>query len=58
MDYVMTVVTRSLPAFQCLVDEMLSEELGIDRYMTYIATRRIKSVQPDLRRLLTADRDR
>jgi Lrp/AsnC family transcriptional regulator of ectoine degradation len=52
MDYVMTVVTTSLAAFQSLMDDMLSAELGIDRYMTYIATRHIKSSQPDLRRLL------
>ena len=52
MDYVMTVVTTSLSAFQTLMDEMLSEELGIDRYMTYIATREVKSIQPNLARLL------
>jgi Lrp/AsnC family transcriptional regulator of ectoine degradation len=52
MDYVMTVVTTSLPAFQGLMDEMLSAELGIDRYMTYIATRQVKSAQPDLGRLV------
>ena len=57
MDYVMTVVARSLPAFQDLMEEMLSEELAIDRYTTYIATRRIKSAQPNLRRLV-ADRER
>ena len=58
MDYVMTVVTRSLPAFQSLMEEMLSEELAIDRYMTYIATRQVKSAQPDLRRLVGIDRER
>lgn len=52
MDYVMTVITTSLPAFQSLIDEMLSAELGIDRYMTYIATRDVKSAQPDLGRLM------
>ena len=48
MDYVMTVITSSLPAFQSLMDEMLSAELGIDRYMTYIASREVKSAQPNL----------
>ncbi len=52
MDYVMTVLTTSLPAFQILMDEMLSAELGIDRYMTYIATRQVKSAQPNLGRLV------
>jgi Lrp/AsnC family transcriptional regulator of ectoine degradation len=54
MDYVMTVVTTSLPAFQTLREEMLVAELGIDRYMTYIVTREIKAAQPDLARLAGA----
>ena len=51
MDYVMTVVTSSLAAFQALMDGLLSDDLAIDRYMTYIVTREIKSTQPDLARL-------
>jgi len=54
MDYVMTVVTTSLPAFQTLMEVMLDAELGIDRYMTYIVTRQIKSARPDLARLFAA----
>lgn len=54
MDYVMTVVTTSLPAFQTLIEVMLDAELGIDRYMTYIVTRQIKSARPDLARLVAA----
>lgn len=52
MDYVMQVVTPSLAAFQALMDSLLSAEIGIDRYMTYIVTRRVKSAQPNLARLL------
>lgn len=52
MDYVMTVVTTSLAAFQDLMEAMLSAELGIDRYMTYIVTREVKSTQPNLARLM------
>lgn len=48
MDYVMTVVTTSLPAFQRLMETMLEADLAVDRYMTYIATRQIKSGQPKL----------
>lgn len=52
MDYVLTVVTSNLKTFQALMDTLLSEGLGIDRYMTYIVTRTVKSTQPDLARLL------
>lgn len=52
MDYVMKVVTPSLPAFQELMEKLLSADLGIDRYMTYIVTRDVKSVQPNLARLV------
>lgn len=51
MDYVMTVVSTSLTAFQALMEAMLDAELGIDRYMTYIVTRQIKAARPDLARL-------
>ena len=54
MDYVMTVVTTGLPDFQTLMEAMLEAELGIDRYMTYIVTRQIKSARPDLARLVGA----
>ncbi len=57
MDYVMTVVTTNLPAFQVLIEGLLAAELGIDRYMTYIVTREIKSVKPNLARL-AAGQDR
>ncbi|RDB41964.1 Lrp/AsnC family transcriptional regulator [Halomonas sp. DQ26W] len=52
MDYVLKVVTPSLPAFQNVMEELLSAELGIDRYMTYIATREIKSTQLNLANLM------
>lgn len=51
IDYIMTVVTPSLSAFQALMDELLSAELAIDRYMTYFATRLIKAEQPNLGKL-------
>lgn len=58
MDYVMNVISTSLPAFQTLMETMLEAELGIDRYMTYIATRQIKSTRPDLARLAVAQMSR
>lgn len=51
MDYILKVVTLSLSAFQAVMEELLSAELGIDRYMTYITTREIKSSQINLTNL-------
>ena len=56
IDYVMTVVAPSLPAFQQVMEEMLAAELAIDRYMTYFATRLIKAEQPNLGRLIAQKR--
>ena len=51
MDYVMTMVTPNLAGFQALMDDMLSADLAIEKYMTYIATRHVKSSQPSLAKL-------
>jgi len=56
VDYVMTVVSPGLSAFQALMDDLLSAELGIDRYTTYFATRLIKAEQPNLARLVSQSR--
>jgi len=52
-DYVMKVVTPNLETFQTLMDTMLCAELGIDRYMTYIVTRDVKSSRPNLSKLVS-----
>ncbi|TFH86894.1 Lrp/AsnC family transcriptional regulator [Billgrantia azerbaijanica] len=57
MDYVLKVVTPSLSAFQRVMDRLLSAELGIARYMTYIATRDIKSTQFNIANLMTDPED-
>jgi len=51
MDYVMKVVSPNLAAFQQLMESLLAAELGIDRYMTYIVTREVKSESPNLAQL-------
>ena len=51
-DFIMKVVTRNLASFQILMDTILSAELGIDHYMTYIVTRDIKFSQPNLSKLI------
>lgn len=54
MDYVMTVICPTLTAFQDLMQAMLDAELGVDRYMTYIVTRRVKSTRPNIPKLVAA----
>jgi Lrp/AsnC family transcriptional regulator of ectoine degradation len=51
MDYVMKAVCPTLAAFQALMHAMLDAELGVDRYMTYIATRIVKASRPNLAKL-------
>ena len=48
MDYVMKIFSPNLAAFQSLMESLLAAELGIDRYMTYIVTREVKSGSPNL----------
>jgi|SRR5690606_8255389 len=53
MDYVLNVYSPSLAGFQRLMESLLSADLGIERYMTYIVTRDIKSEPPDLVKLIS-----
>lgn len=48
IDYILKVVVPCMSAFQDLMDNLLAEELSIDRYYTYIVTRRVKASQPNL----------
>ena len=52
MDYVLKVFTPNLTTFQTLMESLLASELGIERYMTYIATREVKSSHPNLGTLM------
>lgn len=42
VDYILKVVARDIDAYQRLIDRLLAEEIGIDRYFTYIVTRTVK----------------
>ncbi|MFC7369664.1 Lrp/AsnC family transcriptional regulator [Vreelandella zhaodongensis] len=53
MDYVLKVVAPSLDAFQQVIEGLLAPELGVERYMTYITTREVKSTQLNLACLMT-----
>lgn len=48
MDYVLKIFSPDMAAFQELMDSLLAADLGIERYMTYIVTREVKSTLPDL----------
>ncbi len=53
MDYVMKVISPTLATFQELLDKLFSAEVEVDRYMTYIAVRQVKTGHPNLTRLLS-----
>ena len=48
VDYFLKVMTRDIDAYQRLVDRLLADEIGIDRYFTYIVTREVKDGPPPL----------
>ncbi len=52
-DYVMKIIASNLTDFQDLMEQLLSAEIGIDRYFIYIVTRQIKSIAPDISNLIT-----
>jgi len=51
IDYIMKLVVRDVDAYQRLMDRMLDDDLGIDRYFGYIVTKAVKSAPPDIRKL-------
>lgn len=55
-DYVMKVVTNSLHDFQDFIDDLLDQDLGIERYYIYVVTREIKSAPVNLPKLLDRKR--
>ena len=59
MDYVMKTVCARMTDFQTLMQAMLEADISVDRYMTYIATRVIKSSRPNIAKLAgSVPRDR
>jgi Lrp/AsnC family transcriptional regulator of ectoine degradation len=43
LDYLLRIVAPDIDAYQRLIDRLLSEDLGIDRYFTYVVTKTIKA---------------
>lgn len=44
VDYVLHVVARDIDHYQRFIDSLLVEELGIERYFTYIVTKVVKDL--------------
>ncbi|SIO42103.1 Lrp/AsnC family transcriptional regulator [Paraburkholderia phenazinium] len=44
VDYVMHVMSRNIDHYQRFIDALLTEELGIEKYFTYIVTKEVKSM--------------
>ncbi|MCP8687213.1 Lrp/AsnC family transcriptional regulator [Marinobacterium sedimentorum] len=51
-DYVLKVITTSLSDFQALIEQLLDEEIGIDRYYIYVVTKEVKSTSLTLSQLM------
>ncbi|WP_434664884.1 Lrp/AsnC family transcriptional regulator [Paraburkholderia sp. A3BS-1L] len=43
VDYVMHVMSRDIDHYQRFIDSLLGDELGIEKYFTYIVTKVVKS---------------
>ncbi|MEZ0603816.1 Lrp/AsnC family transcriptional regulator [Paraburkholderia sp. IW21] len=43
VDYVMHVIARDIDHYQRFIDSLLTDELGIEKYFTYIVTKVVKS---------------
>jgi len=52
-DYIMTVISPSLSDFQKMMEQLVEDEIGIDRYITYFVTREVKSKAPNLVKMLS-----
>jgi Lrp/AsnC family transcriptional regulator, regulator of ectoine-degradation genes len=46
VDYVLHVLSQDIDHYQRFIDALLTEELGIEKYFTYIVTKEVKSM-PD-----------
>jgi Lrp/AsnC family transcriptional regulator of ectoine degradation len=48
VDYIMRVMTRDIDSYQRLIDRLLTAEIGIERYFTYVVTKTIKAATPSV----------
>lgn len=52
-DYVLKVITTSLHNFQILIEQLLDEDIGIDRYYIYVVTKEVKATSLSLSQLMS-----
>lgn len=46
LDYILKIVVRDIDSYQRLIDRLLADDIGIDRYFTYIVTKSVKDETP------------
>jgi len=44
IDYLLKVVASDVPAYQSLIDDLLNQVIGVERYFTYVVTKVVKSL--------------
>jgi len=42
IDYMLKIVARDVAHYQKLIDDLLAHDIGVDKYFTYIVTKRVK----------------
>ena len=42
-DYLMQIITSNIESYQRLIDDLLAEKVGLERYFTYVVTKSVKS---------------
>jgi len=47
VDYIAMIQAEDIDQYQRFIDQLLTEDLGIDRYFTYIVTKTIKVGEPE-----------
>jgi Lrp/AsnC family transcriptional regulator of ectoine degradation len=45
IDYILKIIAPDVPAYQSLIDDLLAQEIGIERYFTYVVTKVVKNVR-------------
>jgi Lrp/AsnC family transcriptional regulator of ectoine degradation len=46
VDYILKIVADDIDAYQRIIDRLLTLELGIERYFTYVITKNVKTSDP------------